>query len=142
MILTREIISNKIGTIIEIIKDFMENNKLMEIIVIEERKIIIIWTMIINIHLNKIDLHLFIMIILKQMQRNLVIVHKLPIQKVLPNNLKPKRKILKIIILITMSTTLSSLIMEMKLMIWNFMIIIMIIKILLNLAKIINRNHK
>jgi hypothetical protein len=42
MILTREIISNKIGTIIEIIKDFMENNKLMEIIVIEERKIIII----------------------------------------------------------------------------------------------------
>jgi hypothetical protein len=120
----------------------MENNKLMEIIVIEERKIIIIWTMIINIHLNKIDLHLFIMIILKQMQRNLVIVHKLPIQKVLPNNLKPKRKILKIIILITMSTTLSSLIMEMKLMIWNFMIIIMIIKILLNLAKIINRNHK
>lgn len=142
MILTREIISNKIGSIIEIIKDFMENNKLMEIIVIEERKIIIIWTMIINIHLNKIDLHLFIMIILKQMQRNLVIVHKLPIQKVLPNNLKPKRKILKIIILITMSTTLSSLIMEMKLMIWNFMIIIMIIKILLNLAKIINRNHK
>ena len=142
MILTREIISNKIGTIIEIIKDFMENNKLMEIIVIEERKIIIIWTMIINIHLNKIDLHLFIMIILKQMQRNLVIVHKLPIQKFLPNNLKPKRKILKIIILITMSTTLSSLIMEMKLMIWNFMIIIMIIKILLNLAKIINRNHK
>jgi len=42
IILAREIISNEIGTIIEIIKDLMKNNKLMEIIVIEERTTIII----------------------------------------------------------------------------------------------------